>query len=329
MPPPVAEDFAVETDIFYLYRLILKRDPDPAGLAHYRRLVSEGISFDRLIRSFENCEEHRLRLDDEMTPTPVDLGGYRVCIRKIDTDFGQAILGSRQYEEHVRQAVRENLRAGDVCVDVGANVGVIALLAASIVGDKGRVIAVEPNPDNVQLLYRGIALNGFSNVEVLPLAASNRRAIFSLTGGTSNTHLVGARPVADGAAFAQSVVLDEALVALPRLDMVKMDIEGHEPLAFEGFSQTLARHHPTLLVEFNPRCLIDLHQQDPSAYLKQIFALYPRVRVTSAFEDDATFERAEDVMTYWDRRNREVTEQRLLPDRILHFDLVVPRPTKA
>jgi FkbM family methyltransferase len=210
-------------------------------------------------------------------------------------------------------------------VDVGANIGVITFLAATIVGATGRVIAVEPNPDNLQLLYRGIVLNGFSNVEVLPFAASNRRAVFSLTGGTSNTHLIGARPVQEGGAFVQSIVLDEALVGLPRLDFVKMDIEGHEPPAFEGFSKLIARHRPTLLVEFNPRCLIDLHRQDPSAYLRQIFALYPHVRVTSAFKDDVTFERADDVMAYWERRNREVTAQGLLPDRLLHFDLVVPR----
>lgn len=325
MPPPAAEDRATEADILYLYRLILKRDPDPAGLAHYRRLVTEGVSLDSLIRSFVNSDEHRLRMDEEATPTPVDLGGYQVCVQKLDTDFGQAIFHSHQYEEHVRQAAREHLKAGDVCVDVGANVGAIAFLAATIVGAHGRVIAVEPNPDNLQLLYRGIVLNGFSNVEVLPFAASNRRAVFSLTGGTSNTHLIGARPVDEGGAFVQSIVLDEALAGLPRLDFVKMDIEGYEPPAFEGFSTLIARHRPTLLIEFNPRCLVDLHRQDPSAYLRQIFALYPRVRVISAFADDVTFERADDVMAYWDRRNREVAAQGLLPDRLLHFDLVVPR----
>ena len=120
----------------------------------------------------------------------------------------------------------------------------------------------------------------------------------------------------------QSVVLDEALGDLPRLDFVKMDIEGHEPQALEGFSRLIGRHRPVLLVEFNPRCLVDLQQQDPVAFLEQIFAFYPRVRVTSAFEDDETFDSAGQVMAYWERRNREVTAQKLLPDRLLHFDLV-------
>ena len=75
-------------------------------------------------------------------------------------------------------------------------------------------------------------------------------------------------------------------------------------------------------MEFNPRCLVDLQQQDPLAFLKQIFAFYPRVRVTSAFEDDETFDSADQVMGYWERRNREVTAQKLRPDRLLVFDLV-------
>ena len=232
------------------------------------------------------------------------------------------IFHSHKYEEHVRRAAREQLHEGDIAVDVGANIGVITFLAASIVGAGGRVIAVEPNPDNLQLLYRGIVLNGFTNIEVLPCAASNARTVFSLTGGTSNTHLIGARAPTEGGHFVQSVALDEALEGLPRLDFVKMDIEGHEPHAFEGFSRLIARHRPALLVEFNPRCLIDLHGQNPVAFLEQIFALYRRVRVTSAFEDDQTFEGADALMAYWERRNREVTAGNLLPDRLLHFDLV-------
>jgi FkbM family methyltransferase len=216
-----------------------------------------------------------------------------------------------------------------VVVDVGANVGVLTFLAASIVGKAGRVIAVEPNPDNLQLLYRGIVLNGFENVEVLPYAASNRRSIFSLTGGTSNTHLVGAREPEEGGHFVQSVALDDVLGQLQRLDFVKMDIEGHEPQALEGFGRLIGRYRPALLVEFNPRCLVNLQRQDPLAFLRQIFSLYPSVRVTSAFDDNEWLDAPEKVMAYWERRNREIAGQKRLPDGMLHFDLVAPAGSDA
>ncbi len=325
-PRPRWDDRPTEDDIFFAYRLILKRDPDPAGFEHYKQLVAGGLTLDRLIRAFENSDEHQARLGDESRPTPVDLGGYQVCIQKRDTDFGQAIFHTHDYEPHVRRLLAEHLREGDVCVDVGANVGCIAFQAATIVQAGGLVVAVEPNPENLRLLYAGIVLNGFTNVRVLPCAASRRSAVCSLTGGVSNTHVVSARNVADGGLYAQAVVLDEWLSWLPRLDFVKMDIEGHEPEALDGFRALITRHRPALLIEFNPRCLADLHGHDPRAVLDDLFALYPRFRAVSAFGDDRTVDRAADLMAYWERRNREVVDGGLLPDRLLHFDLIAPRP---
>ena len=256
------DDRATDDDVFYAYRLILRPRAGPGGtgaLPAARRRGSFARSIDS---SFVNSDEYRLRQTDEARPTPVDLGGYYVCIQKLDTDFGQGIFHSHKYDEHVRQATRENLREGDVAVDVGANVGILTFLAASIVGHTGRVIAVEPNPDNLQLLYRGIVHNGFNNVEVLPHAASNARTVFSLTGGTSNTHLIGAREPQEVGHFVQSIVLDDVLNNLPRLDFVKMDVEGHELQALAGFSRLIGRHSPVLLVEFNPRGLVDLQRQE-------------------------------------------------------------------
>lgn len=316
---------ATPEDVDYAYRLILGRPPDPAGRAHYRALVARGLPLDALVRSFVHSDEARARTDAESRTASVDLGGYRVCVQTRDRDFAQAIIATNDYEPHVRNAVRERLRAGDVAVDVGANVGCIALLASRLVGAGGLVAAIEPNPDNLQMLYAGIVLNGAENVRVLPYAASTGPQVFSLAGGVSNTHLVAAREPDRKAAYAQSVVLDEALAWLPRLDLVKMDVEGHEPQAFEGFRRSLERRRPALVVEFNPRCLVDLGRHEPAAFAEQILALYPRVRALSAFGDDEPFERAADLMDYWRRRNREVTDAGLLPDGLLHFDLVAER----
>ena len=323
-PPPVALDRATDTDILYAYRLILKRDAEDAGFSHYQRAIRAGFSLQQLIRSFENSEERKFLLDDDTRPTPVDLGGYQVLVQKLDTDFAAAILNTGQYEEHVRAAIREQAREGQVCLDVGANIGVLTFLLARLVGPGGRVIAVEPNPDNLQLLYRGIVLNGLDNVEVLPFAASNARTIVTLEGGPSNSHLIGARAPVDRGHFVQTAILDEVLAALDRLDLVKMDIEGHEPTAFQGLLRLIARHRPALVMEFNPRCLL-ARGQEPSAFLRQLFASYPRFNVTSAFGDRATFDRSEDVLAYWQHRNDEVAAAGLLEDGLLHFDLVAPK----
>jgi FkbM family methyltransferase len=320
---PADPSRATEADVRHAYRLLLKREPDAAGLGHYVERVKQGMPLDELIAEFVRSDEYHDRLERERLADehPVDLGGYQILVPTRDPDFGSNIFHFRQYEEPVRQVMRDHLREGHVCIDIGANIGVMTFLAASLVGPAGLVIAVEPNPVNVQLLYRSVVLNGLTNVQVLPLAASDRRAVFSLT-GRSNTHLIGARGAAGGGDFVQSVPLDELFGGLPRLDFVKLDIEGHEPPALEGMWQLIARHRPVILTEFNPRCL-DVQQQDGAGYLRRLLSLYPKVRVISHFGDDETFASAEDVMAFWDRRAAETAAGGQLPLGLLHLDLVL------
>ena len=313
-------EHATREDVYYAYRLFLKRPPDAAGFANYQRLVAGGLALDDLIKGFADSDEAHANT----RPLPIDLGGYRVCVQPRDPDFARAIIATHDYEPHVRRAVRDRIEPGDVVVDIGANVGCIALLAATVVGETGVVVAVEPNPDNLQMLYAGMVLNEVANVRVLPLAASVRSEVLSLSRDTSNTHLVAAR-APGGCLYAQTVVLDEALAWLPRLDLVKMDVEGHEIDALDGFRASIEKHRPALVVEFNPRCLVHLQRREPAELLERILALYPSVRATSAFGDDERFAETADLLEYWRVRDRELTAAGLLPEGLLHFDLVAER----
>lgn len=320
---PVDPRLATDADVLAAYRLILQREPDEAGLAHYRQRVREGLPVAELVNNFLMSDEYHDRLEHRRAEDlrEIDLGGYRLLVSIGDPEFGALLHSYGVYEEPVRDAMRANLSPGDVCVDVGANIGVLTLLASTIVGPSGKVIAVEPNPENVQLLYRNIAFSQAANIDVLPLAASDRRAVFSLT-GRSNTHLVSARGAADGGGtFVQSIVLDEMLADLSRLNFVKMDIEGHEPAALRGMRRLLERHRPVLLVEFNPRCL-GVQGEDPLGYLELVFSLYGRVQVISQFSSAPPFARAADLLAHWTATSAEVTAKGVMPEGLLHFDLL-------
>ncbi len=320
--PPIDPNLATDADVYHAYRLFLGREPDEDGFAHYRRLVSTGLSLEALAQAFTRSGEHRrretrIRNDHQ---DAVDLGGYRVVIDRRDPDFGADIAHWRVYEEPVRQALRDRLGTGQVCVDVGANVGVMTLLAAALVGPTGRVIAVEPNPDNVQLLYQGIVLNRFHNVEVLPLAAADRFAVLSMS-DASNT-ILDTVPEDDSATrYVQSVVLDDRLRELSRLDLIKLDIEGYELVALRGLERSVARHRPTLVVEFNPRCL-ERQGHEPADLLSWLLERYPQVRAVSQFGDDRCFRGIDELMAFWQHRAAEVAAEGKLPPGLLHLDLV-------
>jgi FkbM family methyltransferase len=320
-PELAVEDRATIDDIAAAYRLFLGRRPDPGGLNYYTRAVEGGISLSRLTRLFADSAEYRSKAPPKSRLVEVDLGGYRVCVDPEETDFCRDIAASRDYEPHVRKAVAERFRVGQTFVDVGANVGCITLMAAMIAGPRGLVIAVEPFPDNLQRLYAGITVNGFKNVRVIPLAASDRRATFSLAGGTSNAFLVETQAYRDSAIYAQSIVLDDTLAGEPAIHFIKMDIEGHEPIALRGLARMIAAHDPILLTEFNPRCLARTGHE-PIDYLRQLFGHYRSLEVVTPFHEPATFRDAESVISCWHERDTELSRRGVLLKGIHHFDIL-------
>jgi FkbM family methyltransferase len=150
----------------------------------------------------------------------------------------------------------EAVRAGAVVWDIGANVGLFSFAAASLVGGRGAVLAVEPDTWLVRLLRRSVETNThLARVDVLPVAVGARLGVgrfhiarrnrstshldgfgTTQTGGIRGTHLV---PV---------VTLDWLAEHFPRPDVVKIDVEGAEALVLGG-AHTVLRGRPTLLCE--------------------------------------------------------------------------------
>jgi len=133
-------------------------------------------------------------------------------------------------------------RPGDVFIDVGAHIGRYALRAAA---QGARVVAVEPDPSNFELLKKNVALNGFNNAILVPQALSAESGLLSLrlaprenTGtsmiqteapGTSSNESERVVPVTGG-------TLDELVQSLgvTRIDWLKVDVEGHEVAVLRG-----------------------------------------------------------------------------------------------
>ena len=78
------------------------------------------------------------------------------------------------FEPFQTELVVNEVRPGDVAIDLGAHIGYYTLLLARLVGPTGRVLAFEPDPDNFALLSRNVEMNGYANVELFNAAASDR-----------------------------------------------------------------------------------------------------------------------------------------------------------
>jgi FkbM family methyltransferase len=157
--------------------------------------------------------------------------------------FG-ALLG--HYEHEIQQQLLARLHPGAVVYDLGAHVGFHTLLASKLVGARGRVVAIEPDPANVRRLERHLALNHVRNVTVIQAAVSATpgTARFATNRNTQIGHLA-----AEGDVEVEVISLDVLVESrrLPLPTLVKMDVEGAESQALLGARRTLAAARPTLL----------------------------------------------------------------------------------
>jgi FkbM family methyltransferase len=302
-------------DLRAAYRLLLGRDPDPEGFRHYSRNVASGISLSGLRDIFLRSEEFQCMATRLIK---VDIGGgLLVSIDEAEPEFGRAIARDRTWEPHIVDIIVKTLQPGDTYVDVGANVGVTAFNAARKVGPSGKVVAFEPDLANASRFIEGIAANKFPNVTLHQFALSDAAAIVSLSGG-SNTFVVNG----ESDRMVQAIEGDRLLRDEPRIDFIKLDIEGFEPFALDGLRDTLQGHKPTVLCEFNPRCLNDHAHVDPEQFADNLFRLTSELKVIEHDGHSSIVQDANALMKLWRDKNSEAVSTQFLPNGMLHFDVL-------
>ncbi|MBI4232835.1 MAG: FkbM family methyltransferase [Chloroflexi bacterium] len=172
--------------------------------------------------------------------------------------YWEAQLAGDTYEPGVTRVFEKLLGPGMVVVDVGAHVGYYTLLAARKVGPSGRVYAFEPEPANYRLLLENITLNGYRNVTAEQVAVSDNVGTATLYVDrlfSKNHSLVRSGPRGDEATISvATITLDDFLErqGSPQVHLIKMDIDGNEPLTLRGMAGLLAKSPcPRLVVELN------------------------------------------------------------------------------
>lgn len=148
---------------------------------------------------------------------------------------------------------------GDVFVDVGANVGLFTLKAAP---QAGRVVAVEPGAEAGDQLDANLALNRFDNVAVVRKALSDKpgRAVLfhNPLGEDPQAFSLISDGTDAGSEQVELATLDSLVhdLGLPRVDCIKIDVEGAEGMVLAGAAETLAAYHPTVIFEMNCPTLV-------------------------------------------------------------------------
>jgi len=174
-------------------------------------------------------------------------------------------LARGQREPYTVALFKEQLRADDLVIDVGAHLGHFSLLAAQGIGQGGRVIAFEPHPRNYQYLQENSLKNGFAErISVLPyLVSSERRELtFYVDDFQSDCSSIvpGAGSGTARRTTVQAVHLDSVINPSRLPAVVKIDVEGAELQVLKGMAATLellkkGNHRFTMFIECNPEAL--------------------------------------------------------------------------
>jgi len=176
------------------------------------------------------------------------------------------------------------LEPRSVVIDAGANVGVLTIGFASLVPD-GHVYAVEASPSTVGHLHRNVAGSGLGNVTVVNTALSDASGAVEFcdvewysAGSFVRKDTAGA-DVHEGSVRVPARTLDELVASegLQRLDLVKIDVEGHELAVLRGARDALERFRPSAVVELNLFTVTSFGGVLPMEFLRTVRETFPFV----------------------------------------------------
>lgn len=197
--------------------------------------------------------------------------GQLVVLAANDRSITPHIIRDGYFDAGLTSFLQRTLRPGMVFVDVGANMGVYALVAAAAVGHTGRVIAIEAIPRLAQMVSDNLVMNGFlKTARVLPVAAANEEGELTiyefdrLQGGNTmladvahdaeKLYSVNAKPLTVRA-VPLSILFERE--ALPAPNLIKIDVEGFELQVLLGARSLIAKHKPHLIMEWHPTFMVE------------------------------------------------------------------------
>jgi len=273
---------ASEADIYSCFRLLLGRRPLKTEWAgHVSALVGKPLK--EVMLTYLSSTEFKTR-DlvgiDENEIQQVQVDDYVMYVPIKDPQVGSAVYRDRIYEPHIHHFFDRLLEPGDCVIDIGANIGYFSMCAASRVGPEGKVYAFEPYSENVKMIYLSKRLNDFEQVEIIPMAASDRSGmcLFDNSGsngfirelGGSASRVINSTPV-------YMTQVDSMVPSGQSVKLIKIDVEGAEYMAIKGATDVIRQQRPTVVSEFSPEALKATSQVSAEQYL-ELFLAYPDYR---------------------------------------------------
>jgi len=168
---------------------------------------------------------------------------------------------SEHYENRTLSIFKNLAKTAKVIIDVGAHIGKYPILASKFT--QGKVIAIEPSKENFSILKKNIQLNKSKNVLAVNLAVTNLNKKVKLYKGDTSGHYT-LKLISPSWQWVNGITLDYLLkkLKIPKVDLVKIDVEGAELDVIEGFKRYLTSHRvDKMVIEISQKTLNKLKKK--------------------------------------------------------------------
>ena len=189
----------------------------------------------------------------------VNCQGNKMYMNAEDSGVAYFILSRGVYEPFETELLKKLLTRNMTVVNIGANVGYYALIAANRIGPNGRVYAFEPEPRNYELLVKNIKENGYKNILPIRAAVGDKKGTLRLFLDRSNwgnpSLAEGNVREKDGFVEVETNSLDGFLEQYSKdlkVDLILMDTQGAEGLVLEGAKKIIENNKLKIIMEFWP-----------------------------------------------------------------------------
>lgn len=173
---------------------------------------------------------------------------------KLDDWIQEKLYFLDEYEGAEMKAIKNYLPNKGVFLDLGGNIGLFSLFASTKIGTGGKIIAFEPFSKNHKAFEENINRNHIGNIRLEKLAIGEVKGELTLhyDDSENNLGMVSSKPLEKGIQETVPMINLDAYLAeshLAKIDLIKIDLEGHELPALKGMLETLKKFKPAILIE--------------------------------------------------------------------------------
>ena len=214
-------------------------------------LGGRGLTKHLFVRKVKNYSLSHLQTDY------TEVFGNKLFLSK--KGLGLTVSHYGTYEKSESKIMEEEIKVGNIVVDVGANIGLHTLNMARIVGNTGQVFAFEPDPSNFKILEKNVKVNNYQNIILEQKAVGDKHGRTTLyqSDNPGMHRIFPQTKQAKGQVQVELTSLDKYFIdsnLADKINFIKIDVEGLEFSVLKGMKNILKNNKKIkILFEFMPK----------------------------------------------------------------------------